>query len=154
MDILSRTGIVERASIDECYLDLTQESHIRLAACNGQPPLPVNADRVHICGQVGSCIWPAIQWMTAIPLSLLLTKSVTNIRLEAQCCAGGTVLRSQFTAGLHRLEMLPALTAFTAARFCIPHGKIFMLDCCCLSCVRGARSVSTCNCCRLCQESS
>lgn len=74
MDILSRIGIVERASIDECYLDLTQESHIRLAACNGQPPLPVNADRVHICGQVGSCIWPAIQWMTAIPLSLLLTK--------------------------------------------------------------------------------
>ena len=53
VDILSRIGIVERASIDECYLDLTEESHTRLAACNGQPPLPVNPDRVHICSQVG-----------------------------------------------------------------------------------------------------
>ena len=52
VDILSRIGVVERASIDECYLDLTEESHSRLAACNGQPGLPANADRVHICGQV------------------------------------------------------------------------------------------------------
>ena len=54
MDILSRIGVVERASIDECYLDLTEEAHTRLAACNGQPILPVNPDRVHICGQVTS----------------------------------------------------------------------------------------------------
>lgn len=53
VDILSRIGIVERASIDECYIDLTEESRARLAACNGQPPLPVNPDRVHVCGQVG-----------------------------------------------------------------------------------------------------
>ena len=52
VEILSRIAICERASIDECYLDLTEEAHKRLAACGGQPPLPVNPDRVHICGQV------------------------------------------------------------------------------------------------------
>ncbi len=45
-------AICERASIDECYLDLTEEAHKRLAACGGQPLLPINPDRVHICGQV------------------------------------------------------------------------------------------------------
>lgn len=52
VDILSRMSICERASIDECYLDLTEEAHKRLAACHGQPLLPVNPDRVHVCGQV------------------------------------------------------------------------------------------------------
>lgn len=52
VDILSRMSICERASIDECYLDLTEEAHKRLATCHGQPLLPVNPDRVHICGQV------------------------------------------------------------------------------------------------------
>ena len=56
VEILSRIAICERASIDECYLDLTEEAHKRLAACGGQPPLPVNPDRVHICGQVSMLI--------------------------------------------------------------------------------------------------
>ena len=56
VEILSRIAICERASIDECYLDLTEEAHKRLAACGGQPPLPVNSDRVHICGQVSMLI--------------------------------------------------------------------------------------------------
>lgn len=55
VDILSRMSICERASIDECYLDLTEEAHKRLAGCHGQPSFPVNPDRVHICGQVCFC---------------------------------------------------------------------------------------------------
>lgn len=65
VDILSRIGIVERASIDECYLDLTEESHSRLAACSGQPNLPVSADRVHICGQVGP-------WMLKVAVCIIV----------------------------------------------------------------------------------
>jgi len=50
-DILARLAVCEKASIDECYLDITAEAHRRLKE-HGRPQLPVNADRAHICGQV------------------------------------------------------------------------------------------------------
>lgn len=53
MDILARAGICERASIDECYLDLTAESKKRLAAAAGQPPAPPSFDEVHVCAEHG-----------------------------------------------------------------------------------------------------
>lgn len=40
LDILARLAKTERASIDECYLDLTEEAQRRLEACGGVPPLP------------------------------------------------------------------------------------------------------------------
>lgn len=43
LDILARLAKTERASIDECYLDLTAEAQRRLEACAGVPALPCNA---------------------------------------------------------------------------------------------------------------
>ena len=51
LDILARLAIAERASIDECYLDITQEASKRLSACSGHPPLPSHAEQVHVCGE-------------------------------------------------------------------------------------------------------
>lgn len=48
LDILARCSICERASIDECYLDLTEEAHRRLEAGAGVPPFPINSDQVHV----------------------------------------------------------------------------------------------------------
>ncbi|KAK9830086.1 hypothetical protein WJX72_009709 [[Myrmecia] bisecta] len=53
VDILSRLSVCERASVDECYLDVTEEAHKRLAACSGHPPLPVSPQQIHVCGQAG-----------------------------------------------------------------------------------------------------
>ena len=53
MEVLARCSVCERASIDECYLDVTEEARRRLAACAGHPPLPPDADRIHIPGQAG-----------------------------------------------------------------------------------------------------
>jgi DNA polymerase eta len=44
---------VERASIDECYLDLTEEANKRLAASGGMPDLPVRSHQVHLYGTSG-----------------------------------------------------------------------------------------------------
>lgn len=52
VDILSRKSICERASIDECYIDITAEAQRRLAASSGQPAMPVSPQQVHVCGQV------------------------------------------------------------------------------------------------------
>ncbi len=49
-DILARLAVCEKASIDECYLDISEEARRRMKL--GPPALPVNPDRVHICGQV------------------------------------------------------------------------------------------------------
>lgn len=52
LGILARLSIAERASIDECYLDISEEAKKRMAACSGHPPLPVNMEQVHVCGEV------------------------------------------------------------------------------------------------------
>ena len=56
LDILARLSIAERASIDECYLDITQEASKRLSACSGHPPLPSHAEQVHVCGEVSTSL--------------------------------------------------------------------------------------------------
>lgn len=43
LDVLARLARTERASIDECYLDLTEEAQRRLEDCGGVAPLPCNA---------------------------------------------------------------------------------------------------------------
>lgn len=50
-DILARLAICEKASIDECYLDITAEARRRLDASE-QLQLPVNSQQVHVCGEV------------------------------------------------------------------------------------------------------
>ena len=56
LDILARLSIAERASIDECYLDITLEASKRLAACSGYPYLPILPEQVHVCGEVRLCL--------------------------------------------------------------------------------------------------
>ena len=51
-DILARLAVTERASIDECYLDITEEARRRMAASGGHAPVPVHIDQVHVSGQV------------------------------------------------------------------------------------------------------
>ncbi|KAK9915303.1 hypothetical protein WJX75_007291 [Coccomyxa subellipsoidea] len=53
LEILARLSIAERASIDECYLDISEEAKKRLAASSAHPPLPINVDQVHVCGEEG-----------------------------------------------------------------------------------------------------
>ena len=52
LGVLARLSTAERASIDECYLDISEEAKKRMAACSGHPPLPVNLEQVHVCGEV------------------------------------------------------------------------------------------------------
>ena len=49
-DILARLAICEKASIDECYLDITAEARRRLDASE-QMQLPINPSQVHVCGE-------------------------------------------------------------------------------------------------------
>ncbi|KAL3149821.1 hypothetical protein ABBQ38_013642 [Trebouxia sp. C0009 RCD-2024] len=116
VDILSRIGIVERASIDECYLDLTEESHSRLAACSGQPNLPVNADRVHICGQEGEGAvtewWKRSpeQWHSGELLLACGATAVADLRaavaaeLNYSCSAGiaHNKILAKLASGMHK----------------------------------------------------
>ena len=73
MDILAEGGAVtERASIDECYLDVTEVAQQMLRDAGGQPPLPLPhlLAQIHVCGAVSfrkeaSCsghllLWPVI----------------------------------------------------------------------------------------------
>ena len=49
--MLSRLSICERASIDECYLDISAEAGRRLAAAAGNPAPTPDAERIHVAGQ-------------------------------------------------------------------------------------------------------
>ena len=62
-DILARLAICEKASIDECYLDITAEARKR-AEDQQQLNSPVNAHQVHISGEV------KIEQNTTLPFSL------------------------------------------------------------------------------------
>lgn len=61
--IMARYGITERASIDEMYIDCTDEALRRLQATGGAPALPQKLDQIHIAAMVccfamvGCCVW-------------------------------------------------------------------------------------------------
>ena len=63
-DILARLAVCEKASIDECYLDITVEARKRMEA-QEQAQAPIHPHQVHVCGQV------IIQYID-LPLALLL----------------------------------------------------------------------------------
>lgn len=116
VEILSRMAICERASIDECYLDLTEEAHKRLAACGGQPPLPINPDRVHICGQEGDeavADWwkrSPEQWKAGELLLACGATAVAELRaavaaeLDYSCSAGiaHNKILAKLASGMHK----------------------------------------------------
>lgn len=55
MDVLAEGGIIaERASIDECYLDVTDAAQRLLQGADGQPPLPPpeQLSQIHVIGAV------------------------------------------------------------------------------------------------------
>ncbi|DBA89011.1 TPA: hypothetical protein ACH3X2_000227 [Trebouxia sp. C0005] len=116
VEILSRMAICERASIDECYLDLTEEAHKRLAASGGQPPLPINPDRVHICGQDGDeavADWwkrHPEQWQAGELLLACGATAVADLRaavaaeLDYSCSAGiaHNKILAKLASGMHK----------------------------------------------------
>ena len=67
MDILGRTATCERASIDECYLDLSAEARKRLAAGAGRPQHPTSFERVHVCTESGP-VSPFLHMACDLPL--------------------------------------------------------------------------------------
>lgn len=54
--IMARYGITERASIDEMYIDCTDEALRRLQANGGAPALPLQLDQIHIAAMVCVCV--------------------------------------------------------------------------------------------------
>ena len=58
---------VERASIDECYLDLTEEANKRLATSGGMPSLPVRSHQVHLYSTDGEDVVNAETWWSRDP---------------------------------------------------------------------------------------
>ena len=86
MDILARMGTCERASIDECYLDLTAESRKRLAAAAGTLQHPDSFDRVHVCTENG-------------PVSFLVTFVCSCARMDGLCCRACRAARGTLLSG-------------------------------------------------------
>lgn len=63
------TRLPLHSAVDECYLDLTAEAQRVLAACGGEPPLPVNIGALSSCAglrkaaQQGMCAVRAAQYV-------------------------------------------------------------------------------------------
>ena len=71
LDILGKDGVIcERASVDECYLDLSEECHRRLQECGGVLPYlfynAVSLDDHHVYGPNGE-LSSAITWFQRRP---------------------------------------------------------------------------------------
>ncbi|DBA85636.1 TPA: hypothetical protein ACH3X1_005212 [Trebouxia sp. C0004] len=143
VEILSRMAICERASIDECYLDLTEEAHKRLAASGGQPPLPINPDRVHICGQEGEeaiADWwkrHPEQWQAGELLLACGATAVADLRaavateLDYSCSAGiaHNKILAKLASGMHKpsQQTLVPLTAVQGLLKDLPIPKLRQL---------------------------
>ncbi|KAK9866888.1 hypothetical protein WJX84_001766 [Apatococcus fuscideae] len=114
VNILSRTSICERASIDECYIDITAEAQRRLAACAGQALLPVSPHQVHVCGQEdGAEGWwnrPAEDWGSGERLLACGAAAVADLRaavfaeLGYTCSAGvaHNKILAKLASGMHK----------------------------------------------------
>ncbi|PRW58740.1 DNA polymerase eta isoform B [Chlorella sorokiniana] len=122
LQILSRLGIAERASIDECYLDLTAEAQRRLEACGGVPPLPMHPDQVHVSGAADAASWwqrPPHEWQPGERLLACAAAAVAELRqavreeLGYTCSAGiaHTKLMAKLCSGLHKPAQQTVLPA-------------------------------------------
>ncbi len=52
LECISKFGVTERASVDEMYLDCTEEATRRLQENCGQPPMPQRLEQIHIAALV------------------------------------------------------------------------------------------------------
>ncbi|GAB4815654.1 hypothetical protein N2152v2_002700 [Parachlorella kessleri] len=117
LDILARKATCERASIDECYLDLTNEAQKLLVECCGAPPLPMNVEQVHVMGEGGALdadTWwqrPAgARWENGDVLLACGAAVIAELRdavkqeLGFTCSAGiaHTKLLAKLASGLHK----------------------------------------------------
>lgn len=111
-DILARLSVCEKASIDECYLDITKEARRRLDACQGQLPLPPSPDQIHICGQV-----QAHAWLLPSDSSYRFKSDWQSIFQDASSLNGWNILCSlrKGLCFLWRSFMCPALERFVCA---------------------------------------
>ncbi len=82
LGILARLSIAERASIDECYLDISEEAKKRMAACAGYPALPVNMEQVHVCGEVR--LKELLYALTTVVMSNAVHVVVSHLRPDIQ----------------------------------------------------------------------
>jgi DNA polymerase eta len=132
---------VERASIDECYLDLTEEANKRLAASGGYPSLPVRPQQVHLyttsdCTDVEletwwsreAHLWGPGERLIAAGAAIVaeLREKVEN-KLGYTCSAGiaPTRLLAKLCSGLHKPAQQTVLPASSVSALLSPlHLKI------------------------------
>ncbi|KAK9826753.1 hypothetical protein WJX81_005483 [Elliptochloris bilobata] len=144
MDVLSRLSICERASIDECYLDISAEAARRLAAASGHPQPPVNADRIHVAGQVqaegGASAWwarPTEAWGCGERLLAAGAAAVADLRAAVHSELGFTTsagiahnkILAKLVSGLHKpaQQTVVPLAAVPALLFPLPVGRLRQL---------------------------
>jgi hypothetical protein len=106
LEILARLSIAERASIDECYLDISEEAKKRLAASSAHPPLPINVDQVHVCGEASA---PPFFYCEKAPLDRRSLLWAYLLLISS----GGTSTRAQISG-----------TKCTKHFFCADHVKL------------------------------
>ncbi|EIE19275.1 DNA/RNA polymerase, partial [Coccomyxa subellipsoidea C-169] len=128
LNILARLSVAERASIDECYLDITEEAKRRLAASSAHPPLPINVGEVH--GEGGTEAWwhrPVGAWGPGQRLLACGAAVVAELRaavrreLGYSCSAGiaHNKILAKLASGMHKpsqqtlvtLDCVPGLMA-------------------------------------------
>ena len=143
LEILGKDGVVcERASIDECYLDLTEKAHERLQACGGHLPLFTEEDNLssllrdhHVYGPMGE-IPSAVEWFRRPPeaweagelllaAGSIIVKELRDLvwsKLGYTCSSGiaHTRLLAKLCSGLHKPSQQTIIPANAVARLLEP----------------------------------
>ncbi|CAL8468278.1 g7818 [Coccomyxa elongata] len=124
LGILARLSIAERASIDECYLDISEEAKKRMAACAGHPPLPVNLEQVHVCGEEGEGaaeawwhrpvgVWAPGQRLLACGAAVVAElRAAVSRELGFSCSAGiaHNKILAKLASGMHKPSQQTVVT--------------------------------------------
>ncbi len=127
---------VERASIDECYLDLTEEANKRLTASGGMPSLPIRVHQVHLYSASGEDMDDVETWWSREPqlwnpgerLIAAGAAIVAELREKVEttlgytCSAGiaPTRLLAKLCSGLHKPSQQTVVPAFSVPALLSP----------------------------------